>query len=120
MRMSRRLCASVPVIRKSTRGVCLPAWLIFYLGKEQEAATWLRRSVETNRNFPTSHFVLAAALARLGRHPEARSEVQGGLAIAPTMTIARFRAGALGDHPNVLAGRERLIDGLRQAGLPEE
>ena len=41
-----------------------------------------------------AHFVLAAALARLGRLAEARSEADAGLAITPTFNIARMRAGA--------------------------
>jgi tetratricopeptide (TPR) repeat protein len=46
------------------------------LGKEEEAIAWLRRSIETNGNFPISHFYLSAALARLGRLVEARSEAR--------------------------------------------
>jgi TolB-like protein len=91
----------------------------FLLGKEEEAADWLLRSIESNRNHPTSHLVLAGVLARLGRLADARSEVQACLTIAPTMTIARVRATSPSDHPNVLAGLERIIDGLRKAGLPE-
>src|SRR5271166_5911557 len=91
------------------------------LGREEEAVAWLRRSIETNRSFPGSHFVLAAALARLGRLPEARFEAQAGLAISPTFTISRFRAGASGDDkPAWIAGYERIIDGLRKAGVPEQ
>ena len=90
------------------------------LGREEEAVAWLRRSVEANRSFPGSHFVLAAALARLGRLAEARSEARTGLALNPTFTIARFPAGASSDDgPADLAGYERIIDGLRKAGVPE-
>jgi len=88
------------------------------LGKEEEAITWLRRSIEANTNNPTSHFFLATALAHLGRLTEARSETQAGLAINPAFTIARFRANALSASPDV-SGRERFIDGLRKAGVPE-
>jgi xanthine/CO dehydrogenase XdhC/CoxF family maturation factor len=42
-------------------------------------------------------------LARLGRLQEARSEVQAGLGINPSFTIARFCAGAFTDYPNVVA-----------------
>ena len=42
-------------------------WAKLYLGEEEEALAWLRRSIETNRNLPLSRFFLAAALARLGR-----------------------------------------------------
>ena len=91
------------------------------LGGEEEAVAWLRRSVETNRSFPGSHFYLAAAFARLGRLHEARPEAQAGLALHPTFTISRFRAGAPSDdNPAGLAGYERVIDGLRKAGIPEQ
>jgi tetratricopeptide (TPR) repeat protein len=90
-----------------------------HLGKEEEAVAWLRRSVESNRNFPTSHFYLAAALARLGRLSEARSAAKAGLAIIPTFSIARVRAGAASNHPIAVVGYERIIDGLRKAGVPE-
>lgn len=34
---------------------------------DAEALGWFRRSIEANRNHPTSHFGLAAALALLGK-----------------------------------------------------
>ena len=82
---------------------------------------WLRRSIEINRSFPRSHFYLAAALARLGRLAEARSAAEAGLALHPTFTVSRFRAGAPSDdNPPRPAGYERIIDGLRKAGVPEQ
>jgi tetratricopeptide (TPR) repeat protein len=63
-----------------------------HLGKEEEAVTWLRRSIEANRNYPASRFYLAAALAHLGRLPEARSEAEAGLALNPVFSISRVRA----------------------------
>jgi TolB-like protein/Tfp pilus assembly protein PilF len=99
---------------------CLFAGLAkFHLNKEEEAVAWLRRSVEINRSFPSSHFLLAAALARLGHFLEARSESQAGLAIVPNFTVARFRADPLMDYPALVSGRARMIDGLRKAGVPE-
>ena len=95
-------------------------WAKLYLGKEEEAVAWLRRSIETNPNLPMSHFFLAAALAHLGRLPEAQSEVRAGLAMNPTFTIARLRASRSSDNPTAAAGGERLIDGLRKAGVLEE
>ncbi len=92
----------------------------FQLGREEEAIAWMRRSIDANRSFPSSHFLLAATLARLGRLPEARSEAQAGLALNPAFTIARFRDSAPGDEPSAIADRERYVDGLRAAGAPEE
>jgi hypothetical protein len=92
----------------------------FHPDNEEEAVARLRRSVEVNRSFPSSHFLLAAALARLGRFAEARSEVREGLAIVAISTVARFRADPLLNYPAGVDGRARIVDGLRKAGLREE
>ena len=36
-------------------------------GSWEEAVAWCRRSIEVNRNYPSSHFWLAITLAQLGR-----------------------------------------------------
>src|SRR5271165_7144915 len=91
----------------------------FQLGREEEAVDWLRRSIEADRNYPSSHFILGAALAHLGGLPEALSEAQAGLAMNRTFTIARLRASVPSDNPARIAELERVIDGLRKAGAPE-
>jgi tetratricopeptide (TPR) repeat protein len=92
-----------------------------HLNADDEAVLWIRRSLDANRNHSIAHFNLAAALARLGRLNEARAAVQGGLALDPSFTIRRFRdvTRALHDSPIFLAGREREIEGMRLAGVPE-
>jgi TolB-like protein/Flp pilus assembly protein TadD len=89
------------------------------LGRPEEAVSWLRRSIESNRNFPACRFVLAAALSNLGRTEEARSEVSAGLALDPKFTIANFQSAAWSDNPVFLAQGARLIDDMRRAGVPE-
>jgi TolB-like protein/class 3 adenylate cyclase len=91
-----------------------------HLGADEEAVARLRQSIETNRNFPRARFLIAAALALLGKLDEARSEVNAGLALDPKFSIHRFRASAESDNPTYLAQRERVIDGMRKAGVPEE
>jgi tetratricopeptide (TPR) repeat protein len=88
-----------------------------HLGNDEDAVSWLRRSIEGNRNFPMSRFLLAAALSHLGRLEEARSEVKAGLAINPTFTMLRYLAGKSSANP---AKSDRLVDGLRKAGVPEQ
>ena len=112
-------------LRLSPRDTSAYAWMLnagfakLSLGRDQEAAVWLLRSIDANRNHPTSHFFLAAAQAHLGRMSEAQAAVQAGLALNPTFTIRRFRAGAFSDNPTHLAQRERIYDGMRKAGVPE-
>jgi tetratricopeptide (TPR) repeat protein len=60
-----------------------------HLGSSEEAVAWCRRSIEANRNYPNAHFMLAAALAQLGRLDEARSAVKAGLALDPKFTVSR-------------------------------
>jgi tetratricopeptide (TPR) repeat protein len=89
------------------------------VSSDEEAVALLRRSIETNRNYPPAHFWLAAALAHLGRLNEARAATQAGLALNPTFTVSRQRASAPSDNPTYLAQRERFLEGMRRAGVPE-
>jgi TolB-like protein/Tfp pilus assembly protein PilF len=91
-----------------------------YLGANEEAVAWLRRSIETNRNAPIVHYYLAAALAQLGQLDKARAAAMAGLALNSSFTIRLFRSSASSNNPTYLAQRERVHDGMRMAGVPEE
>ena len=91
-----------------------------HLGADEEAVALFRRSVDASRNYPLNHFYMAAALAHLGRLDEARAEVKAGLALAPNYSIARFLSMAESDNPTYLKQRERILEGLRKAGVPEK
>jgi TolB-like protein/class 3 adenylate cyclase/tetratricopeptide (TPR) repeat protein len=112
-------------LRLSPHDIRAYMWMTFagvaklWQGCDAEAVAWLRRSVETNRNYSLANFYLAAALAHLGELDEARAAVKDGLALHPSFTIRRYRASATCNHPAYLAGRERTYDGLRMAGVPE-
>jgi hypothetical protein len=77
--------------------------------------------INTSLCVAAAHFHLAAALARLGELAQARAAVQAGLALDPSFTIRRFRDAtyAWSDAPAYIAGRERLFEGMRMAGVPE-
>ncbi|WP_338014055.1 hypothetical protein [Bradyrhizobium canariense] len=92
-----------------------------YLGADEAAVRWFKRSIETNRNIALFvHFYLAAEQAHLGEIKEARTHMQAGLTLAPDFSIAQFHASSPTDHPTCLAQRARIAVGLRKAGLPEE
>ena len=92
-----------------------------HLGNWEEASAWIRRSIEANRNFSQSHFDLAGVSTQLGRLDDARSAVKSGLALDPNYSIARARAlwAAESSNPTYLAQTERILEGLREAGVPE-
>jgi tetratricopeptide (TPR) repeat protein len=91
----------------------------FWQGADAEATVWLRRSLEANRNHPMAHFLLAAVLAHVGELDEARATAGAGLALNPSFSIRRYRTYTPSNHPVYLAGRERVYEGLRMAGVPE-
>jgi hypothetical protein len=111
--------------RLSPRDVNAYRWLMFIgftklqLSADAEAVGWLLRSVEANRNYPITHFLLAAALALCGSLDEAKAAARAGLALYPNFTIRRFRDGALSHNPTYLADRERIYQGMCMAGVPE-
>jgi tetratricopeptide (TPR) repeat protein len=86
--------------RLSPRDMIAYLWMYFVgaaklqLGADAEAVAWLRRSIEANRNFPVSHFALAAALGLLGAIDEARAAAKAALALNPGYTIRRLRIAA--------------------------
>jgi TolB-like protein/Flp pilus assembly protein TadD len=114
-------------LRLSPRDAAAHYWLTaagvakFCLGLHEEAVDRLRRSMEVNRNNLLTHVYLAAALASLGRPEDARVAARDALVLNPQLTIARAQAtfDSFTDIPLNRARRERFIEGLRIAGLPE-
>jgi TolB-like protein len=114
-------------LRLSPRDTAAARWLVWIglaraqLGDDAEAVIWMRRGLDANRNYSVTYFDLAAVLARMGRLDEARTAVSAGLALDPRFTIRRYRdiTFSNSDDPTYRAGRERLIEGMRMAGVPE-
>jgi TolB-like protein/class 3 adenylate cyclase len=84
-----------------------------------KALEWLRRSIDTNPNSPWAHFHLGVALQLTGKAEGAQAEAQAGLLLDPTFTAERYRSLAASDHRRYLANRERTIQALQAAGVPE-
>ena len=55
------------------------------LGSYEQAAACFRRSIEANRNYPTPYFLLATALAQLGRTRRGSFRRQGGPRAQPEL-----------------------------------
>jgi TolB-like protein/class 3 adenylate cyclase/Flp pilus assembly protein TadD len=91
-----------------------------HLGDDAEAVDWLGRSLNANPNYQYAKFLLAAALAHLGKLDEARAAGKEGLALDPTFTIRRFKNYPYSGNPTFRAGSRRILEGMRMAGIPEE
>ena len=114
-------------IRLSPRDKDLYIWTMLAgmanlcLANDDVAVTWLRRSVEANRNLPITLFWLAAALANLGRREDATAAVDAALALDPLVTVGRLQSMLTGmsDNPTFQAQISRVLEGLRKAGFPQ-
>lgn len=88
----------------------------FVVGRYEEQVEWARKLTEAAPHNPAGWRFLAAGYGLLGRQDQAGAAVQGMLRIYPGFTIESIRTASTG-MPE--ADLERLLDGLRKAGLPE-
>jgi adenylate cyclase len=103
------------------------AWANFGLKRYDQTIDWARRALAINPNYVQFiHSVFVAALALTGHDAEAREALQRYLALpstGPLKTIAAWKAyfsAPGGGSPASVEANERVYDGLRKAGMPEE
>jgi adenylate cyclase len=102
------------------------AWANFGLKHYDQTIEWARQAIAINPNYiQYIHTTLVAALALTGHDAEAREALQRYLALpstGPFKTIAAWKAyySAQGGDPPRVEANERVYDGLRKAGMPEE
>jgi TolB-like protein/tetratricopeptide (TPR) repeat protein len=85
------------------------------LGQFEEAVVALRQRLERDPNSETSNALLASCYGHLGRIAESRAAFAELMRIAPDFSIERRRRVLPFKHPEDF---ERLVEGLRKAGLP--
>jgi class 3 adenylate cyclase/TolB-like protein len=119
-------------IRLSPRDPVLPYWYSgkalahFGLKQYDQAIEWARRSIAGTPNNISAHGALIAAFALSAHQAESHEALQRYLAPpAAPKTIAAWKAlesRFFDEHsaPPALEYRDRLIDGVRKAGMPEE
>jgi hypothetical protein len=92
------------------------------LHEDELAVARLRQAVANNPEFPAASGYLVAALALSGKAAEAREQLDRYLSLhdAHVRTIEGWRRMAYSEDPAYLALRERIYEGLRKAGMPEQ
>jgi adenylate cyclase len=88
----------------------------FIAGRDDEALAWSEKSVQRNPFFAAATWPAAAGAANLGRAEDAAKYVARLRQIEPGVTIATIKERLLLRRPQ---DRERLVEGLRKAGLSE-
>jgi TolB-like protein/cytochrome c-type biogenesis protein CcmH/NrfG len=88
----------------------------FVAERYEDAVAWSRKSLQVRNDYYLALATLAASLAHLGRIEKAKVVGEEVLQLNPEFTLAdlgRFLTGADTEF------RDRYLDGLRKAGLPE-
>jgi tetratricopeptide (TPR) repeat protein len=113
--------------RLSPRDPKRGSWLIpagqanITLHRDDQAIDLLRRALVAAPG-STGRAFLAAALALAGHDEEAHEALKEYLAApdARPKSIAAFRKNINSNNPTYLATRERIYEGLRKSGMPED
>jgi adenylate cyclase len=87
------------------------------LGRYPEAVALLKRRIERNPETDASRVLLAAAYGQMGQFEEAREAWREALRVNPAYSLEHSRKVLPYKNPEDF---ERVIEGLRKAGLPEE
>lgn len=96
-------------------------WLRLMLGDDSQAIEACRKAIALNPDYAPSYLCLAAAFGMCGRLNEATGALKAYLRTGtPLGTISLLQTRSLSNHPVYLAQRERLYEGLRRAGMPDE
>ena len=109
-------------MRLSPRDLLVVIWRVAegwaHLGGEKfgEAAESAQLAIDWNSAFTDAHGILACALAHAGRLEAARLALQEYVRQMPGLTLSDSR---LNRPFRRAADRDRFLDGLRKAGLPE-
>jgi adenylate cyclase len=100
----------------------LKGFAFLQLNQNEKAISWLRRAVAGAPQWPLPQALLIVALALTGGEPEAAETLKHYLALHATRarTIAQWKAQMPSQNPVFLGFAERLAQGLRKAGMPED
>ena len=94
----------------------------FGLPQYDQAIEWARQAIAINPNFDRPLIIVAAALALSGHDAEARDAEQRCAMLSNCKNVAVLKAFAPppSADPRARATFDRIIEGLRKAGMPEE
>lgn len=111
-------------LRLSPRDPQINIWK-YYMGHSyihqaewESGASWCERSI-SDGPFWHAYIDLAVANAWLGRQDRAKEAVEQVLRLMPGYTVQKWAQADWSRNPTFLLEYERLIEGLRMAGLPE-
>jgi adenylate cyclase len=111
-------------LRLSPHDPALNLWLFHmchaftHLARYSEAIPWCLKSVAAGPLW-LAYVDLAADYAWIGQATEAKSAVAELLKLMPSYTVKKWATAGFSDNPEFLVEYQRVVEGLRKAGLPD-
>jgi TolB-like protein/class 3 adenylate cyclase/cytochrome c-type biogenesis protein CcmH/NrfG len=114
-------------IRLSPRDPDLYVWYFVlchantHLARDASAIDWCLKSIATGKTFWAAWMDLASAYAWRGQKAEAAAAVAELLKVRPGFTVQKLteEGSSVSDHPAFRKEFQRIVEGVRRAGLPE-
>jgi len=94
-------------------------WADLLMGRDEDAISWLQRSIAITPASGRTHMLLAAAYQRLGRPDEAKAALAKGMELRPGSTALNVGLPKKNVSPVYLEASQGLIRTLVEIGLPE-
>jgi len=88
----------------------------FAAGRYRDAALWIEKGLIDNPGATWAYRELVAAYTLLGRDGDARTGLSRLLNDYPDLTVSKVLSALVYPQPML----ERIAEGLRKAGMPEE
>ena len=115
-------------IRLSPRDPDLYVWYFVlchantHLARDASAIEWCNKSIATGKTFYFAYVDLASAYARRGQKAEAAAAVAELLKLRPGFTVQGLEqeGSVASDNPAFRREFQRIVEGVREAGLPEK
>jgi TolB-like protein/class 3 adenylate cyclase len=111
-------------LRLSPHDPALNLWLFHmchaftHLARYSEAIPWCLKSIAAGPLW-LAYVDLAADYAWTSQMKEAKSAVSELLKLMPNYTVTKWATAGFSDNPEFLVEYQRIVEGLRKAGLPE-
>jgi DNA-binding winged helix-turn-helix (wHTH) protein/Tfp pilus assembly protein PilF/TolB-like protein len=94
-------------------------WTHLLMGHNEEALSWLQRSIAITPGTGRTHALLAAAYQLSGRADQAKAAMAKTMELRPGSTAANILPPTRNANPAFLAANQRILRAEVEAGLPE-
>jgi tetratricopeptide (TPR) repeat protein len=94
-------------------------WTTMLMGRNEEALSWLQRSIAITPGTGRTHALLAAAYQLLGRTDEAKAAMAKTMELRPGSTAGEILPPTMNASPVFLEANGRILRAEVEAGLPE-